>query len=96
MLTLMLMAAGLGQAVGAPSEQMPAYEASFRPLRKSERNYQKLGPAGPFYPERAHKAGSSGDWSAGIDQALARRARRVWRRLSEAAGLRLACSGHRS
>lgn len=60
MLTIMLMAAGMGQAAGSAPEQIPAYEASFRPLRKSERTYAKNGPAGPYYPQRAHDAASSG------------------------------------
>lgn len=60
MIGVLTVALALGQAAnGAPQEQQ-AYEAAFRPLRKSERTYAKAGPAGPYYPQRAYDARRSG------------------------------------
>lgn len=59
MFTALVMAMALGQATDGASQQQ-VYDATFRPLRKSERSYAKNGPAGPYYPQRAYDAGSSG------------------------------------
>ena len=48
-------------AQGAEAAAPPVYEAVFRPLRKSERSYARLGPVGPFYPQVAADAGRSGE-----------------------------------
>lgn len=61
MLAVMVMAMALGQATdGASQQQQEVYDAAFRPLRRSERSYAKNGPAGPYYPQRAHDARTSG------------------------------------
>lgn len=59
MIAVLMMAIVLVQAAeGAEQEQV--YEATFRPLRKYERSYATAGPAGPYYPQRAYDAQSSG------------------------------------
>lgn len=60
MFTVLVMAMALGQATDDGSQQQQVYDAAFRPLRKSERSYAKNGPAGPYYPQRAYDARSSG------------------------------------
>jgi hypothetical protein len=47
---------------GGPSEVTPtSYEVDFTPLLKSERTYARLGPVGPFYPQRAVDARKNGE-----------------------------------
>ena len=55
-----VLAAGVA-AWGSALAETQSYEASFAPLPKSERQYSKLGPVGPFYPEPAFRAGRSGE-----------------------------------
>jgi hypothetical protein len=58
LITLAVLA--MEQSVEAASQQQQVYEAVFRPLKKSERSYARLGPAGPYYPERAFNARTNG------------------------------------
>lgn len=44
-------------------QQLKTFQAEFRPLKKSERSYAKLGPAGPFYPQRASDAPRQWLWA---------------------------------
>src|SRR4051812_4030087 len=60
MFLVSVMAMAPGQATDGISQQQQIYDAAFRPLRKSERSYAKNGPAGPYYPQRAYDARSSG------------------------------------
>lgn len=60
MLAVLVMAMALGQATDGASQQPQVHDAAFRPLRRSERSYAKNGPAGPYYPQRALDARSSG------------------------------------
>jgi hypothetical protein len=55
MIAALLIATALGEAA-----ELPVYDGSFRPLRKSERRYSDAGPAGPYYPQPAYIAGKSG------------------------------------
>jgi len=48
------------QSADAAPQPQQVYEARFLPLKKSERTYARLGPAGPYYPERAFNARTSG------------------------------------
>src|SRR4051812_162263 len=48
-------------AVAPLGVEPPVYEAEFAPLRRSERQYAGLGPAGPFYPEAAARARKNGE-----------------------------------
>jgi hypothetical protein len=41
----------LAQPAASPSP--PTYEATFKPLPRSEREFAALGPVGPFYPQAA-------------------------------------------
>jgi len=58
------------QATGAEPPQK-TYEVEFAPLAPSERQYAHLGPAGPYFPERALRNNQSGEGrlscTAGVD-----------------------------
>jgi hypothetical protein len=56
-----MMALALAQASAAAAPQQPVYEATFRPLKKSEQRFRSLGPVGPYYPERAFRNRTSGE-----------------------------------
>jgi len=53
-LTVLVMAAAL-ETVAAP------VDARFAPLLKSERGFARLGPVGPFYPEKASRRRQEGE-----------------------------------
>jgi hypothetical protein len=59
MLALM-MALALAGASDIQGQGQRVYDATFRPLKGSERAYSDLGPAGPYYPERAANARVNG------------------------------------
>jgi hypothetical protein len=58
------------QASGAEPPQK-TYEVEFAPLAPSERQYAHLGPAGPYFPDRAFRNNQSGEGrlrcTAGVD-----------------------------
>lgn len=60
MLASMLVLLALAQATSLEPSELRTFQAEFRPLKRSERSYAKLGPAGPFYPQRAFDARASG------------------------------------
>ncbi|MBU1378078.1 MAG: energy transducer TonB [Alphaproteobacteria bacterium] len=60
MLVSVLLLLALGEATTPEPEHLKTFQAEFRPLKRSERSYAKLGPAGPFYPQRASDARASG------------------------------------
>lgn len=60
MLVSVIVILALGQATTPEPQQLKTFQAEFRPLKKSEKSYTKLGPAGPFYPQRAFDARVSG------------------------------------
>ncbi len=56
--------AALAAVVGseAPVPAAPTrYEVTFAPLKKAERTFADIGPVGPYFPERAYRAGRSGE-----------------------------------
>jgi hypothetical protein len=65
-----LLAAAL-QAAAAADPAQKIYEVEFAPLAPSESQYAHLGPAGPYYPERAFRNHQSGEGQlrciAGVD-----------------------------
>ncbi|WP_158913972.1 energy transducer TonB [Caulobacter sp. S45] len=56
-----MMALALAQTPEASAPQQPVYDAAFRPLKKSERSYTRLGPVGPYYPQVAVDARKNGE-----------------------------------
>lgn len=60
MIASMLVLLALAQATPPEPSELRTFQAEFRPIKKSERTYAKLGPAGPFYPQRAFDARASG------------------------------------
>lgn len=60
MLVSVMVLLALGQTTTSEPQQLRTFQAEFRPLKKSEKSYAKLGPAGPFYPQRAINARASG------------------------------------
>jgi len=58
------------QATGAQPPQK-TYEVEFSPLAPSEREYAHLGPAGPYFPDRAYRNNQNGEGqlrcTAGVD-----------------------------
>lgn len=61
MMLVTMMALALVQTPEAPAQRQPIYDAVFRPLKKSERSYARLGPVGPYYPQVAVNARRSGE-----------------------------------
>jgi hypothetical protein len=51
--TVIACAPGARAVADPPSPSPSTYEAVFKPLLRSERDYADLGPAGPFYPQAA-------------------------------------------
>jgi len=61
MLVSVMLLLALAEAVPPPEpQQLKTFQAEFRPLKRSERSYARLGPPGPFYPQRASDARASG------------------------------------
>jgi hypothetical protein len=64
-----LLAAAVQAAAADPGQKI--YEVEFAPLAPSERQYAHLGPAGPYYPERALRNHQNGEGQlrciAGVD-----------------------------
>lgn len=57
LLTILAMAAALDTA----SPPDAPVEVRFAPLLKSERGFARLGPVGPFYPQKAAQLGRQGE-----------------------------------
>ena len=51
----------MAAAMAAAGVEAPAQEAAFAPLKGPERAYARNGPAGPYYPDRAFRAGRNGE-----------------------------------
>lgn len=60
MMLVVMAVLALASAAEPSPQQQQTFEAEFRPLRKSERSYAGLGPAGPYYPQRASDERASG------------------------------------
>jgi hypothetical protein len=60
MLVSVIMSMAIGQAATPEPQQPKAFQAEFRPLKKSERRFARNGPAGPYYPQRAFDDQTSG------------------------------------
>lgn len=61
MLASLIVLLAFGQAATPDAPSPKTFQAEYRPLKRSERHYARLGPAGPFYPQRASDARVSGD-----------------------------------
>jgi len=65
----LLLAVALQAAATDPMQKI--YDVEFAPLAPSERQYAHLGPAGPYYPERAFRTHQNGEGQlrckAGLD-----------------------------
>lgn len=55
----LLLAATLQTAATGPVDKV--YDVAFAPLAPSERRFAGLGPAGPYYPDRASRAEQNGE-----------------------------------
>jgi len=60
MLVSVIAVLALGQAATAEPQELKTFQAEYRPLKRSEKSYARLGPAGPYYPRRASDARASG------------------------------------
>lgn len=61
MLASLIVLLAFGQVATSDAQPPKTFQAEYRPLKRSERDYARLGPAGPFYPQRAFDARVSGD-----------------------------------